>query len=145
MISTWRLYLLRATYLLISLFLTTQIWPTLFHHRPWPLMHGVAVSLMAAMAPLMILGIRSPLKMLPIMLFELFWKTIWIVALALPAWRAHTIDPNMMQSVKDIGLGVILCPIVIPWDYVWTNYLKAPGDPWKRAESGSPTASPIKA
>jgi len=137
MISTWRLYLLRAMYLLVSLFLTTQIWPTLFHHRPWPLMHGVGVALMAAMAPLMILGLRYPLKMLPIMLFEFFWKTIWIVAIALPAWRAHSVDPNMMQSVKDIGFGVIVCPIVIPWDYVWENYIKV--------KSGSPTASPIKA
>lgn len=135
MISTFRLYLLRALYLIISLFLTTQIWPTLFHHRPWPLMHGVGVSLMAAMAPLMIAGIRYPLKMLPIMLFELFWKTIWIVAIAVPAWLAHTVDANMMESIKACGMGVILCPIVIPWGYVWENYIR----------SGSPTASPVKA
>jgi hypothetical protein len=135
MISTWRLYLLRALYLLISLFLTTQIWPTLFHHRPWPLMHGVGVALMAAMAPLMILGIRYPLKMLPIMLFEFFWKTIWMAAIGVPAWLGHNLDPNIAQSLKEIGLGVVLCPIVIPWDYVWKNYIR----------SGSPTASSVKA
>jgi hypothetical protein len=133
MISTFRLYLLRATYLMISLFLVTQIWPLLFHHRPWSLMHGVAVSLLAAMAPLMLLGLRYPLKMLPILLFEFFWKTIWVVAIGLPLWSTGQVDADTFETIKACGMGVVICPIVIPWGYVFANYLKPQGDRWSTA------------
>jgi len=140
MVSTFRLYLLRATYLMISVFLVTQIWPLLFHHRPWSLMHGVAVSLLAAMAPLMLLGLRYPLKMLPILLFEFFWKTIWVVAIGLPLWSAGHVDADTFETIKACGMGVVICPIVIPWGYVFANYVKPRGDRW-RPEGAASTAA----
>lgn len=133
MVSTFRLYLLRANYLVISLFLTTQIWPLLFHHRPWSVMHGVAVCLLAAMAPLVLLGLRYPLKMLPILLFEMTWKTIWVIAIGIPLWRAHQIDADTWETFKACLLGVVIFPISIPWPYVFANYLKPRGDRWGRA------------
>jgi hypothetical protein len=56
-------------YLLVFAYLSTSMWPLLIHHRAWDdLMHGVAISLLAALGVLMALGIRYPLKMLPVML-----------------------------------------------------------------------------
>ena len=83
-VTTFRLYLMRGLYLLITVGLGAMIWPLMFHHKPWDVMHGVAMSLLAALSALMALGIRYPVKMLPLLLFELLWKTIWVVAIKLP-------------------------------------------------------------
>ena len=135
-VSTFRLYLMRALYLLIFVGLGSEIWPLMIHHKPWDLMHGVACSLLAALSALMALGIRYPLQMLPLLLYELLWKAIWLAAVALPLWSAHQLDPDTMETVKACLMGIVLCPIVIPWPYVLANYLKKPGDRWRRAGSG---------
>lgn len=32
--------------------------------------------------------------------------------------------------------GVVLVPLVLPWTYIWQNYVKGPGDRWrKRSET----------
>lgn len=141
-VSTFRLYLMRALYLLILVGLGSEIWPLMFHHRPWDLMHGVACSLLAALSALMGLGIRYPLKMLPLLLFELLWKAIWLVAIALPLWRAHQLDADTMETVKACLMGVVLVPIVIPWPYVLTNYVKKPEDRWGRVAQRTVVTSP---
>jgi hypothetical protein len=132
-VSTFRLYLLRATYLLIVVGLGSDIWPGMIHHaKPWDLMHGVAMSLLAAISVLAILGIRYPLQMLPLLLFELLWKSIWLIAIALPLWSAHQLDAETMETVQACLMGIVLFPIVIPWPYVLANYVRKPGDRWKR-------------
>jgi hypothetical protein len=132
-VSTFRLYLMRGMYLLITVGLGSMIWPLMFNHRPWSLMHGVACSLLAALSALMAVGIRYPLQMLPLLLFELLWKAIWLLAIALPLWKAGQIDAETMQTVKECLGGIVLCPLVIPWGYVWANYVQKPGNRWGRA------------
>ena len=132
-VSTFRLYLLRGTYLLVTVGLGSIIWPLMFNHGRWSVMHSVANSLLAALSVLMALGIRYPLQMLPLLLFELLWKVIWLTAIALPAWSAGRLDAETMRTVTDCLVGIVLCPLVIPWGYVWANYVKKPGDRWGRA------------
>lgn len=127
-VSAFRLYALRATYLLIVVGLGFEIWPGIFHHPMT--MHGVASSLLAAVSVLAALGIRYPLQMLPLLFFELVWKSIWLVAIALPLWSAHQIDADTWETVKACLMGIIF-PIVIPWPYVFANYVKKPGDRWR--------------
>jgi hypothetical protein len=142
-VSTFRLYLMRAMYLLIFVGLGSMIWPGIIHHaKPWDLMHGVACSLLAALSAMMALGIRYPLQMLPLLLFELLWKAIWLVAVALPLWSAHQLDPDTMETVTNCLMGIVLCPIVIPWPYVLANYVKKPGDRWRRVAQGTAVTSP---
>jgi hypothetical protein len=131
-VSTFRLYLMRATYLLIAVGLGFTIWPGIIHHaKAVELMDGVVSSLLAAVSVLAALGIRYPLKMLPVLLFELVWKSIWLIAFALPLWSAHQIDAETGESVKACLMGIVICPIAIPWPYVLANYLKTPGDRWR--------------
>ncbi len=131
-VSTFRLYLLRATYLLISVGLGLMIWPRLIHHTSdWALKNGDEVGLLAGLQVLALLGIRYPLKMLPLLLFELTWKSIWLVAIALPLWRAHQIDPVTAESIKACGMGVVICLVAIPWHYVLTKFVREPADRWK--------------
>ena len=142
-VSTFRLYLTRAMYLLIFVGLGSEIWPAIIHHaKPWDLMHGVACSLLAALSAMMALGIRYPLQMLPMLLFELLWKAIWLLAVAFPLWSAHQLDMDTMDTFKACLMGVVLCLIVIPWPYVLANYVKKSGDRWRRVAQRKAVISP---
>jgi hypothetical protein len=68
--------------------------------------------------------------MLPVLLFELVWKSIWLVAVALPLWSADQLDAATRETIKDCLFGVILMPFVIPWPYVFAHYVKQPGERW---------------
>ncbi len=141
-VSTFRLNLMRGLYLLIAVGLGSIIWPGIIHHaKPWGHMQGVANALFAALSALALVGVRYPLQMLPLLLFELLWKAIWLVAVALPLWSSNQLDPATRQTVTDCLLGIVLCPLVIPWGYVLRNYVKKAGDRWGRAAPAAGSAS----
>lgn len=110
-VSTFRLYLLRAAYLLFAVGLGSTIWPQILHHpTPWPLWHGVGCSLLAAVSALWLLGLRYPLKMLPLFLFELAWKAIWLIAVALPLWLVHQMDADNWETARPALGPLSSCP-----------------------------------
>ena len=130
-VSTLRLYLLRATYLLMVVGLAVTIWPLILNVPPdLERMKGVVRSALTAVSLLAIVGIRYPFQMLPLMFFELVWKSIWMLAIGLPAWSAGGMDEGMQETFKACLMGVVLFPIVIPWGYVYAHYIKRPGDRW---------------
>jgi len=62
-----------------------------------------------------------------LLLLQLFYKSVWLIAVALPMWSTlRSTDLN-----KAMVVGVILDLMVIPWPYVLANYLKKPGDRWR--------------
>ena len=131
-VSVARLYVLRATYLLIVVGLGTVIWPLILmpsgepeHYR------GVVRALLGAVSLLAVLGLRYPLQMLPLLLFELVWKTIWVLAMGLPLWLGDRFDPATRETWNSCLAGLVLFPLVIPWRYVFEVYVKAPGDRWR--------------
>jgi hypothetical protein len=99
---------------------------------------SVIVSVLGAFALLAVVGIRYPLKMLPLLFFEFVWKVIWVVALGLPLLLSGGLDPNVSfggtETLINCLLGIVLVPIVVPWGYVFTHYLKAPGDRWGKQQ-----------
>ena len=131
-VSTLRLYVLRGMYLLIAVGLGIGTWPALLF-PPEQLSHVVSQfrSILCAVSLLALLGIRYPLKMLPLLFFELLWKSIWLLAFGLPLWLNQQLDANTRFVLYACLLGVVLTPLVLPWGYVVSNYLKAPGDRWR--------------
>ncbi len=130
-VSTLHLYLLRAFYALLFLGQGVMTWPGIIHHeKHWTLMYGVAKCFLAALALVAALGIRYPLKMLPLIFYEFSWKAIWLVAIALPLWRSNQMDPETMDSVKEC-LPVLIVLFILPWRYVYATYVKSPGDRWR--------------
>jgi len=133
-LSTFRLYLLRAMYLLMAVGLVVDIWPLMLRSAGQvEHMRGVVWSILTAVSLLAMLGLRYPVKMLPLLLFELTWKVIWVGMIGVPRWLEHRLDPGTAGSLRDCLLGVVLVPLVIPWGYVFRHYVKAPGDRWRAA------------
>ncbi len=123
-IKKLRLHLLRAMYLLISLGLALTIWPEIiFPSQRLSDESTVIQSLLGALALFSALGLRYPIKMIPILLFELTWKLIWILAFALPVWATTELDIYTEETLFACLIGVILVPIVIPWKYVYKQYI----------------------
>lgn len=129
-VSPWRLNALRALYLLIFAGLSVQIWPAVLHHRPdWPLMDSVAACMLAAFGALCGLGVRYPLQMLPLLLWEMCWKVLWLSLVALPLWWAGRLDEDTAHTVFECAF-VILIPLLLPWRYVVGHYVFKRGDAW---------------
>ena len=131
-VSTVRLYVLRATYLLIVLGLGVDIWPAIFRSADGvEHMRGVVRSILGAVSLVAVVGLRYPLKMLPLLFFELIWKTIWILAIGLPLQTAGQLDAATRETWNACLMGLVLFPLVIPWRYVWAKYVAEPGDRWR--------------
>ena len=142
-VSTFRLHLLRGMYALLIVGLGLTIWPLIISHSAdVPHMNGVVRSVLGAVALLALLGLRYPLEMIPLLLFELVWKVIWVLAFGLPLWLAGQLDAAHSQTMVDTLVGVVLVPLVLPWRYVIDRFVRAPGAPWRRpaaAAAGGPT------
>ncbi|MBS0295380.1 MAG: hypothetical protein JSR45_03650 [Proteobacteria bacterium] len=110
--------------------LNVEIWPVILNHRPeWEIMHGVASCMLGALAVMAVIGLRYPLKMLPVLLFEMTWKAIWLTAVALPLWQAGRVDAATAETIKACLMAVIF-PVVMPWRYLARQFLAARGDRW---------------
>ncbi len=128
--SPLRLNILRGGYLFIAAGLGTFMWPRLIADGPrLELSQGIVLSMLCGLGLLCVLGLRYPLRMLPLLLFEMTWKTIWLVRIALPLWLGHRVDDAFAENLFAVGMVVIL-PFIVPWDYVWRHYGLQAGDPW---------------
>ena len=121
--SATRLNLLRAAYLVLVVGLGLFIWPTILDpSQPMASMSGVVVSMLGAMSALAVLGLRNPLQMLPILLFEIGWKTIWLLRVALPMWLDDSLDAATTARFYEC-IPVAIFVAIIPWGYVWRTYV----------------------
>ena len=128
-VSLIRIYVLRATYLLLVIGLGAMIVPDVLSHPV--ISRGVIPSLLGAVWVLAFVGLKYPLEMLPLLMFEFAWKSIWMVAYGLPQWSAGQLPPTFAADSFNIGLGVILMPLVIPWGYVYHHYVRQSGARWR--------------
>jgi len=127
----WRLHLLRFGYLVIAVGLAVVKWPVIIHHPPsWPLMEGVVDCMLGAVSLLALLGLRYPVRMLPLLLFESVWKLLWLSIVALPQWISHQMDAAT-RDVAGACLWVVIVLAVIPWPYVVSRYALRRGDRWR--------------
>lgn len=129
-VSTFRLYFMRLLYLLNFVGLGSQVWPAIINHKgAWDPLHGVAFCFWAALSALMGIGLRYPLRMLPLLFLQLVYKSIWLVAVALPLLSAG----QSTELTRVFVMGAVADLIVIPWPYVLANYVKKRGDRWRPA------------
>ncbi|MGH2828116.1 MAG: hypothetical protein ACRDKF_14235 [Actinomycetota bacterium] len=135
-LSVRRLNVMRIGYAVMGVGIAVRNWPLLVNRsEPWPLYEGVTKYMLVAMGLLALLGLRYPVKMLPILLFESAWKLLWLGAVAAPLWIADDLDAATSE-VAGAALLVVIILAVIPWRYVITQFVTKPGDPWRSRAAG---------
>jgi hypothetical protein len=113
-------------------------WPAILNPPPGlSNADSVVGSVIGAISLLALLGVRYPVKMLPLLFFEFLWKFMWVVGWGLPPLFTDQLTPEVEQLLISCLVGVVLVPLVMPWGYVFKQYVKAPGDPWRKRVSVS--------
>ena len=121
----WRLFSMRGLYLLTFIGLAYDNWLTIFNPiEPYDAYSGVAISFWAAYSLLMGIGVRYPIKMIPLLLLQLIYKSAWIIGTYLPAKSAGLLNEDLELFYGIFIKAIILDFIVIPWPYVYKNYIK---------------------
>lgn len=132
----YRLYVLRVSYALLGVLQGLRTWPAILHRtHPWDFWHGVGMSFLGALTLLALLGVRYPVRMMPLLIFEFAWKLIWALVVWLPALLHHSLTGDVGDNAISIVSGVVVVPLVLPWGYVWRNYVIAPGDRWRASRA----------
>jgi hypothetical protein len=130
-LALWRLNLLRVGYLFMGGGLAIVKWPLLLDHSSWTLREGLIECLLVGMSVLALMGLRYPIRLLPILLFEVTWKLLWLGVVALPHWANDDLD-SATRTETGVVVLVVVVIAVIPWRHVLDQFVSAPGDPWRR-------------
>ena len=121
------IYLLRLLYVLMFFVLGKETWTHIFTHQgSWDPTSAVAWCVWTAFATLAGLGIIHPLKMLPIILVEIFYKVLWLILVAYPLWSKGTLTGSSAEGITSGFLWVVLPIVVVPWGDAFVTYIYNP-------------------
>jgi hypothetical protein len=121
------IYLLRLLYILMFFVLGRETWTQILTHKgPWEPWQAVAWCVWTGFATLAGLGILRPLKMLPIVLLEIFYKVLWLLLVAYPLWVKGALWGSPAEAITTPFLWVILPIVAVPWGYAFVNYVYRP-------------------
>ena len=86
-----------------------------------PAIFGLCGSLFVALGLVSILGVRSPLKLVPILLVVLVYKLIWLIALVLPLFLKGQF-PFYIVFMTVVFLTFIIGNLIaIPFSYLFSK------------------------
>jgi hypothetical protein len=71
----------------------------LTHPGLWDPTDAIAWCVWTAFATLAGLGIIRPLKMLPILLLEIFYKVLWLIIVAYPLWSNGKLEGSPAEDI----------------------------------------------
>jgi hypothetical protein len=57
------------------------------------------------------------------LLFEIFYKVLWLYLVAYPLWMSHTLAGSDAEGMTYAFAWVLLPIIAVPWPYVIRTYL----------------------
>jgi hypothetical protein len=121
------IYLLRLVFILMFFVLGKTAWTHILTHRgSWEPNDAMAWCVWASFATLAGLGIFRPLKMLPILLLEVFYKVLWLTIVAYPLWVTGKLAGSAAEDTTAAFLWVILPIIAVPWSYVFVTLVYKP-------------------
>ncbi|WP_180936087.1 hypothetical protein [Nocardioides ungokensis] len=117
-------------YLVMVVGLAATKWPEFLAHGPWELAEGTVLTMLVAMSVLALVGLRYPQRMLPILLFEVGWKLIWLGVVALPLWLGGDLTAATREQAAAV-LWVVIIIAVVPWRHVVRQLVVARGERWR--------------
>ena len=118
------IYLLRVLYGLMFFVLGKQTWTHMLTHRgAWDPTGAVTWCVWTGFATLAGLGILRPLKMLPILLLEVFYKVLWLLVVAYPLWAKGALAGSPAADTASAFAWVLLPLVAVPWMYAFREYV----------------------
>lgn len=121
----WRQHVMRVLFLINLISLGPDNWSAIiFPNQQMDPMTGVAISFYAALSLLCIFAIRFPLKFTPLLLIQLIYKSAWMIGIYLPAKNSGILDESIESWFWVMAPGIVIDILVIPWKYVFQEYLK---------------------
>jgi hypothetical protein len=118
------IYLLRLLFVLVILFVGSDSWSGIFKHQgAWDPVRAAAVCMWAAFSALAILALINPLRWLPIVAFEIFYKIIWLVMVAYPLWSRNQLAGSPAAEMAFVFSWVLLPIVAMPWGYFFRTYV----------------------
>jgi hypothetical protein len=119
-----RIWLLRLLYALMFFFVGSDSWTYILSHEgAWDPVRAVAFCVWAAYSTLSVLGLLRPLQMLPLVLFMIFYKSLWLVVVAYPLWSAGQLEGSAAEGMARVFAWIPLPILIVPWGYVARTYL----------------------
>jgi hypothetical protein len=86
-----------------------------------PIVYGVTGSVWLAFGLLSILGLKSPLKFVPILLMQLTYKSVWFIGVVLPLLISGKFPNYAILHVVVMGSYIIGDLVAIPFSYVFSK------------------------
>lgn len=117
-------YLLRILFTLMFLFVTYDAWSRILHHTgTWDNVTAAAWCMWGAYSVISFIGIIYPLKMLPIVLFEIIYKLTWLIIVAYPLWIKNQLIGSPAEGMTHAFLWVVLPIVAMPWRYFFRTHI----------------------
>ena len=118
------IYLLRVLYFLMFIGVAVPTWSTIINHQgEWDHVQAVAYCVWAAYPTLSLLGLIKPLRWLPLIFFTVFYKTVWLIIVAYPLWRANALYGSPAAEMAHVFFWTPVVLLIVPWKYVFQNYV----------------------
>lgn len=129
-LPTWRLNVMRVGYAVMGIGLVIKKWPLMFSDEQRGLHEGTVLTMLVAMSVLALVGLRYPAQMLPVLLFEVVWKLLWLGTVALPLWLDADLAGATLEQTGRV-LWVVIIIAVVPWRHVVSQFVTSRGDRWR--------------
>ena len=118
------IYVLRTYFALMFFMMGQTAWTEIFTHTgEWEPIGAVTWCVWSAYATLSIIGIYNTLKMLPIVIFMVFYKVLWLAVVAYPLWATNTLNGSSAEELAVIFTGALVALPFIPWRYFYRIYV----------------------
>lgn len=131
-VSIVRRNLLRACHLLLVVGLGLTAWPRfLSSGTERPLMDGVVDAMLCGLQLLAIVGLFAPVRMLPVILFDIVWKALWVIVVAVPAVMNGRMSPGVTETLFACAWAIPFL-LIVPWRYAFRAYVRE-AEPWRRS------------
>ena len=120
-----QIYALRLGFLLVLVFVGNTSWRSILNHQgDWDPLPAAAVAMWASCSLLSLVGIFRPLQMLPLVLFEIGYKLLWLAIVARPLWSANRLAGSPAEALTYSFLPVVVPIVGVPWGYVFRKYIR---------------------
>ena len=119
------IYGMRFIYILMATFLAMDVWTHIItYDQKWDPSDAMNWSVWAAFTLFAVIGIFHTVKMIPIMVLEIVYKTIWLILVALPLFQDGNLSDDTTDGMIFPFILVILPVTFVPWGYVVKKYIK---------------------